>query len=214
MSSLYCTLWFMDEFLKEMILSWNYITVFSISYLMNVKLLQGDPTSCAAQCSQTASLFLKPCANISIITTFHCQCQNIIGRKVTQTKTKMTLCEWVQGRDGSASPTCWLPLEHIVTTRPSSSLPRPLLLYLAGGVMKRSLWKMGVSKNRTLLLPPLLLGPTRSRASVQSTSTDARPNVASSLSSLFTSAAVHVQHVSADPSQMSRCLDGQKVSSS
>lgn len=63
----------MDEFLKELIWSWNDITVFSISSLMNVKPLQGDPNSCAAQCSQTALLFFKPCANIAIITTFHCQ---------------------------------------------------------------------------------------------------------------------------------------------
>lgn len=72
---------------------------------------------------------------------------------------------------------------------------------------------MGVSKNRPLLLPPLLLWPGCSRASVQSTPTDARPN-GSSLSSLSTSAAVHVQHVSADPSHIGRCLDVQKVSSS
>lgn len=49
----------MEEYLKELIWSWNDITVFSILYLMNVKPLQGAPNSCAAQCSQTASLFLS-----------------------------------------------------------------------------------------------------------------------------------------------------------
>lgn len=104
--------------------------------------------------------------------TFHCQkVPKYNGKERIRLKRQ---CEWAQGRDGSASSTCWRPLEHIVTTRPCSSLPRPLPLYLAGGVMKRSLWKMGVSKNRSLL-PTLLFGPGSSRASVQSTSTDDRP---------------------------------------
>lgn len=49
------------------------------------------------------------------------------------------------------------------------------LLYLARGVMNSSFWKMGIAKNRRLLL--LLFVPGSSRASVRSTATDDREDL-------------------------------------
>lgn len=69
---------------------------------------------------------------------------------------------------------------HIVTTWVSSPLPIRFLLYLAGGVMNSSFWKMGIAKNRPLLL--LLFVPGSSRASVRSTATDDREDLTIPLS--------------------------------
>lgn len=76
----------------------------------------------------------------------------------------------------------------------SNPLPIHFLLYLARGVMNSSFWKMGIAKNRPLLL--LLFVPGSSRASFRSTATDDREDLtfplSLSLSSLFASAALHV----------------------